>query len=204
MKKIICISLFLLSSMIIFAQNPYEDMGIDHNIQVTQILKQINSIPKTTTEVKAFLCPILIKNLGKCSFGPAGEDTYSWIDKLPISILLKAKVKETIDLQNENLTVSQFWNIIQSKEREASSLFAGEELRIYFEHLAVAKYSYKYWMPISKGGLNGISNIGAGGYATMSPWGHVFVCDCVGGLLGGAVGYIGVSVFNALDTFWVN
>lgn len=206
MKIIVFVSLFFLSGLIIFAQNPYEDMGILHNEKTTLILKQIKLVPTTTQGIKTLLDPILREHFGSTqnfTFYPGNNDINIWIDGLNISVLLKSKIKETIELSDRNLNVQQFWSEIVKKETAAPGIFAGVELQIYFEHLAVAKYSYKYWMPIAKGGMNGISNCSApnnpdGPVNT----GKVFVYDCVGGLLGGALGYIGASVFKVLDDWW--
>lgn len=206
MKSILFVCFFFMSSIFIFAQNPYEEMGILHNEKTTLILKQIKSVPTTTQGIKTLLDPILREHFGTTlnfAFYPGDMDINSWIDGLNISALLKVKVKETIDLCDRNLSVQQFWNEIVIKEKDAPRIFAGDELRIYYEHLAVAKYSYKYWMPVSKGGMNGISNCSAPGNQDGSVnMGKVFVYDCVGGIFGGALGYIGASVFKVMDDWW--
>jgi hypothetical protein len=189
--------------------NPYDSIGILHNQYLAIVLQNVTYVPNSVQDIKTMLQPILNRVCG-CTVDltnyPNNSDfnVNTWIDQMPISTLLKQKVKETIALGNQNLNVADFTSEINNLEATAPQFFSGNELRLYYEHLSVAKYSYKFWSPVSEGGINGSNYINySSNIDGPVNWKHVFVYDCVGGLFGGGAGYLGTSAVKILDD-WIS
>ena len=122
------------------------------------------------------------------------------MDELGVSSTLKGLTIEILNiLESSNLEHIQ--SEIKNREEKASTLgLSEEELRIYYAHLAVAKYSAAFWSPASMGGENGFKYLNGAENARIVEinWWKVAGCDIIGGFVGGCKGYIGASAISAI------
>lgn len=204
-------------------KNPMEHIGIRHNVDLKYILENLDEIParksiKPTIE-KVLSTKYSTDNLLKSVSSSLYEipdfpetieelDLYSWVDSYDVSVELKEKLKETLDILSQDYALNDLLTILSQKEVDAKNFFTGTELDTYYSHLSVAKNSAIFWRPESEGGLNGIQylNINNLKSAQAVNWWKVLGCDCVGGVMGsmaatpigGAVGYVGASAISTI------
>jgi hypothetical protein len=187
--------------------NPKENVGILHNEALKYVLENTTEIP-ISSKTKAFVEQTLNQKYPNTSLSsiPAFPnnfndlDLYVWIDNFNVSEDYKVEVKKTFDLFKNANNLNQILSSIEDREVQANSLFSGSELDLYYEHLAVAKHTAIFWSPEDQGGLDGIQYIATGNFKSTNAvnWWKVFGVDCVGGYMGGAVGYAGASAIAVI------
>ncbi len=205
--------------------NPYEHVGIDHNENLNAVMSKLTSIPKGNEDIKTEVAKLLKKNgigdnLKNSSIEEIKEqfpdfprfieelNIENWIESFPYSKKFKEEALITVEQLQSFSSVSELDKLIKERELNASALFEGEELRLMYEHLAVARYTVKYWSSVSTGGEGGFDNLvatsqklkgtaGLKGVNQINGW-KVLACDCIGGWMGGPFGYIGASAISAI------
>ena len=203
--------------------NPMEYIGIQHNEDLKYILENLDEIPARKL-IKPAIEKILsikykednqLKSVSLCfyeipDFPETIEelDLYSWIENFDVSEKLKEKLKETLDILSQGYKLEKLLSILSQKELEASTLFSGNELNVYYSHLSVAKSSATFWAPESEGGLNGIQYLNVNNLKSAQAvnWWKVLGSDCVGGVMGtmtatpfgGAIAYVGASAISTI------
>jgi len=149
-----------------------EVVGIAHNESLRFILPEVNNNFNNVIKVKEVVVPFLnspeVKEITKENVRIEKDDVpfpnvetiddldfESWMNDLEVSPKLKVLTTEILTiLQSNNL--NQIKSEIKAKEKNASSLgLSDDELKIYYAHLAVAKYSAEFWLPEFMGGENG-------------------------------------------------
>jgi hypothetical protein len=190
--------------------NPYDSVGQWHNDGVKYILQQMTYIPSGSNNIESYVDGIYgtwSEAVKPIAFGfPAMPNNfddftpYSWVDSLSYSKQFKNLVTSTLDLFQSSPGLQVILDSIAVREQRASSLLSGNELNMYYEHLAVAKYAATFWSPVDQGGLNGLQylNVRQQKSSLNINWWKVFGVDCVGGLIGGAGGYIGASTISVI------
>jgi len=191
--------------------NPKEEIGKMHNIQLQYVLENTNKIPNRS-EVRSHVEKVLSQHnslkstvsLSSLPDFPENLDDFdlnSWVDEMNISSTLKSEILITFQIFQNSSNLNEIIQQIETRELSASSIFNGSELDLFYEHLAVAKYSATFWSPEEQGGLNGIQYIDIANLkstkGSINGW-KVFGVDCVGGLMGGPVGYAGASLISAI------
>ncbi len=206
-------------------KNPHEHVGIEHNENLRIVLSNLTIIPQDAKEIKSEVFSILKNNgIGNHLKSASNYDEIDvqipdfpntlhelniedWINSLPYSDKLKSEALVTIELLKDFNSIEELSVILVEREKQASSLFAGEELRLYYEHLAVARYSAIFWSSSKIGGEDGLKSFSDlsiqldGGnrekLKSINGW-KVLAVDCIGGWMGGPVGYIGASAISAI------
>lgn len=180
--------------------NPKENVGLLHNEILEYTLSSITELP-SDGNYKSFVEGIISREYGPVSLSsipnfPENLDIYSWLNSFNISTELKNEIKKTFALFESEPTLVELIAEIEEREVLASTLFTGEELNRYYEHLAVAKHTAIFWYPVSQGGLNGIQYINISSLKSTQAidWWKVFGADCCGGIMTGTpIGYAGAS-----------
>lgn len=201
--------------------NPFEHVGKQHNdglrvvlqnygerpISVVDIQKKTEQIIRTNTEIEAIYSGTARVSETVLDFPEVNSidelDFNLWLTDMGISEDLKVAINETLVILETSTSLNEIISSIEQKEIEASSKFSDEQLDLYYSHLAVAKYSAMFWAPEKEGGENGIKYIAdseSGREAAIQEinWWKVLGCDCVGGLVGGAAGYLGASAISCI------
>lgn len=189
--------------------NPKEDVGVLHNEALKYVLENTTEIP-ISSETKSFVEQILNQKYDSVSLDSIPEipsnidslDLLTWLNEFNISTDLKSEIAKTFTLFESEPDLAYLISEIEAREVAADSLFEGEELNKYYEHLAVAKYTATFWYPESQGGLNGIQylNIGSLKSTQAVNWWKVLGVDVVGGVMGGMnpVTYAGASAIAVI------
>lgn len=199
-------------------ENPKEYIGRQHNEDLKFILENVNEKPQKN-DIKLYVENILKKRqpenlksavtLSSIPDFPENIDNLNlnlWLDEFDISTELKTEISKTFELFRTAQSLTEILNEIKLKELNASHLFQGVDLELYYEHLAVAKYTSIFWYPEEEGGMNGIQYLNFSNLKVASSlksakvvnWWKVLGVDCVGGLMGGAVGYAGASAISVI------
>lgn len=197
--------------------NPKEQIGKQHNEELKFILENVAEIP-SAGEVKSYVEKILrnkdaaLKSTVSLASIPDFPenidelDLNSWLNEFSISIELKNEITKTFELFQTAQSLNEILEEIKLKELNASNIFQGHDLELYYEHLAVAKHTSIFWYPLEQGGMNGIQYLNASGLKSASTlkstsavnWWKVLGVDCVGGMMGAAVGYAGASAISVI------
>jgi len=193
--------------------NPKEDIGKLHNEDLQYILTNVSEIPKKG-EVKPYVEKLLnqkynrgLKSIVSLESIPdfpeniEDLDLNTWLKEFNLSSALKLEISRTFELIQSEPDLNVLIAEIETRELEANNLFEGAELELYYEHLAVAKYTSIFWYPEKQGGLNGIQYLDIQNLKSSSNlksiqavnWWKVLGVDCIGGMMGGPVGYVGAS-----------
>ena len=125
----------------------------------------------------------------------------NWINQTTFSDDFKRLVNTTIDILQQNLDISSTFIELDSLLTQAESTLVKNEFTVFDDHIYVAKRSIEFWQSEVNGvilwKLNApyLKNL-----PTRGPinWGKVFCCDCVGGIVGGAAGYLGSSLISVI------
>ena len=182
--------------------NPYNYVGEWHNNGCQYILENIEYIPTGTENIYTYIEDIYeeweyaILPFVQPEFPEDIEDLdlYEWVDNLSGSVGFKVLLTNTLELLESMPGLEVITDSVVIWEEKASNSLSGSELDTYYEHLALAKYSAYFWSPECEGGLEGIKYLGLKKKSTMAiNWWKVFGADCIGGIAGGAVGYLAVS-----------
>lgn len=199
-------------------ENPKEEIGKLHNEQLKFVLENVDYVPENVS-VKQYVEGILYSN-ESYSLKSATSlesipdfpdnieelDLNEWLNEFDISEELKSEILNTFDLFQTAQDLTDILEGIKQKEISASEIFQGAELDLYYEHLAVAKYTSIFWYPESEGGLNGIQYLNSSQLKSASSlkstqqvnWWKVLGVDCVGGMMGGPGGYAGASAISVI------
>jgi len=187
--------------------NPKENVGILHNEALKYVLEKTTEIPPSK-ETKAFVEKILNEKYENTSLSsiPAFPGNFNdldlsvWIDNFEVSEDLKVEAKKTFDLFKNANNLNEILISIENREVEANTIFSGSELDLYYEHLAVARHTAIFWYPVDQGGLDGFQYLAAGSLKSTNAvnWWKVLGVDCIGGWMGGAVGYAGASLIAVI------
>jgi len=187
--------------------NPKEDVGVLHNEALKYVLENTTEIP-ISSETKSFVEQILNEKYQNTSLSsiPAFPDNfndldpYVWINQFNVSEAYKVEVKKTFDLFRNANNLNEILTSIEDREIQANTIFSGSDLDLYYEHLAVARHTAIFWSPEDQGGLNGIQYVAVGSFKSTKAinWWKVLGVDCVGGCMGGAVGYAGASAISVI------
>ena len=201
--------------------NPYEKVG--HNASVDYVMSNLKSIPNSSKSVKVEVSSLLLiykkqsdktKSLSIKSVSDQIPDVpeslnetsiHNWVNNMPYSDLFKSKVFETFEILKKFSTIEELDTKLKNKEKEAANFFEGQELRLYYEHLAVARYSVLYWSNVTMGGKGGFTKsfamsiklTGKPRTKAVDYW-KVFAVDCIGGVMGGPLGYAGASAIAVI------
>ncbi len=187
--------------------NPKENVGILHNEALKYVLENTTEIP-ISSETKAYVEQIPNQKYPNTSLSsiPAFPnnfndlDVYAWIDNFNVSEGYKVEVKKTFDLFKNANNLNEILSSIADREVQANSKSNASELDLYYEHLAVAKHTAIFLSPEDQGGLDGFQYIATGNFKSTNAvnWWKVLGVDCVGGCMGGAVGYAGASAIAVI------
>lgn len=237
MKKVYIRTALVLGIFIIFScenkstekvefTNPYEQVGIDHNTESKEIMASITSIPDNVDDVITMVASIIKENstdiqLKSSSIEDISSqlppfpnsindfDIENWVDELPYSENFKLEVLKTVESFKTFTSIDELTQDIKVREENLASKFVDEELRLLYEHLAVARHTVLFWSSEEYGGLDGYAfaverSISLRGNeitlksAAQVDLTKVFAIDCIGGFMGGAVGYAGASCISVI------
>ncbi|WP_299888119.1 hypothetical protein [uncultured Lacinutrix sp.] len=185
--------------------NPKEYIGIEHNEALIYVFENLHEKPKKDqikSVVENLLSSYYSNTVSLPNFPESFDNLnlYDWVDSADISNSLKTEVYNTFQILQTASSLEEIVTLINQKESIASSLFEGSELDLYYEHLAVTKYSANFWYPTFEGGLNGVSYIQFEDdipFQTIDWW-KVIAADCVGGFFGGLGGAAAASILNII------
>jgi hypothetical protein len=138
-------------------------------------------------------------------------DLNVWLSEFDMSESLKLEVAKVFELLESANNLNEILALIELKELEAVNLFQGNDLNLYYEHLAVAKHTSIFWSPEEEGGMDGIqylntTDLSATGKSNAKKlisarrvnWWKVLAVDCVGGMVGALAGYAGASAISVI------
>lgn len=196
--------------------NPKDEIGKMHNIQLQYVLENTKVIPdknKVISHVEEILSQHnTLKSTVSLSSIPGFPENFddldmnNWVNEFNISSNLKSEIFITFQIFQNASDLNDIIQQIEDRESNASSLFSGNELDLFYEHLAVAKYTATFWYPEEQGGINGIQYLNVSNLKSTSSlkstkavnWWKVLGVDCVGGMMGGPVGYAGASAIAVI------
>ncbi len=190
--------------------NPKEEIGKMHNTQLKYVLENTNKIPeksevrshveKILSQHSSFKTTVSLSSLPSFFENFENFDMNNWVNEFNISSDLKSEIFITFQILQNASDLKDIIRQIEERELNASNLFSGNELDLFYEHLAVAKYSATFWSPEEQGGMNGIQYINVTNLKSTHRvnWWKVLGCDCVGGLVANAAGYVGASAISVI------
>ena len=174
--------------------NPKEEIGKMHNIQLQYVLENTKVIPdknKAIARVEELLSQYdsfkLTVSLSSIPNLPENLDMDMWVNEFNITSNLKSEIFVTFQIFQNASDLNDIIQQIEEREVNASSIFSGNELDLFYEHLAVAKYTAIFWSPEEQGGMNGVQYLNVGNLKSTKEidWWKVFGVDCVGGIMSG-------------------
>jgi len=190
--------------------NPKNEIGKMHNIQLQYVLENTKTIPdknNVISHVEEILSQQnTLKSTVSLSSIPGFPENFddldmnNWVNEFDISSKLKSEILITFQIFQSASDLNDIIDQIEAREVNASKIFSGNELDLFYEHLAVAKYTATFWAPEEQGGMNGIQYINVSNLKSAQAvnWWKVLGVDCVGGMMGAAVGYAGASAIAVI------
>lgn len=166
--------------------------SLSSNVSITSIDQPIDIITDLT---QIDHLDYLVENFEELNFP-------NWISTFGIEGSLKSNILQTVEMFKSETDLKSLLNSIHQKELNASNIFQGSELELYYEHLAVARHSAIFWASAEDGGMNGLQHLVPEEEILVESrrinWWKVLGVDCVGGVMGGPKGYAGASLISVI------
>ena len=140
-------------------ENPKEEIGKLHNEQLKFVLKNVGHMPEDVSvkqyvegilnsdELKSLKSTVSLESIPDFPENIEDLDLNQWLSESEISVELKNEISKTFDLLQTAKSLPEILEGIEQKEIAASDKFQGAELDLFYEHLAVAKYTSIFWSP---------------------------------------------------------
>lgn len=127
-------------------------------------------------------------------------DLNSWVDQSSYSHDFKRLAKDTLNVFDRELGIVEAFQEFDRLLNQAKTTLTESEFYIYDDHIYVAKRSMEFWLSEVNSNRIWLINTPILENPSREPinWWKVFGCDCVGGLFGGAAGYIGASLISVI------
>jgi len=198
-------------------RNPFNHVGEDHNIGLAIILKNFDAIPgeqnsKMQRRMQEFILKnsefkLKFKNYNKVREIPYVLPISKLLEDLDVNELLAdsqispellGAVRKTLDVVKSNMdvgegkkSISLITSEIEKIEKDGIGKFKGDEYVKYYSHLAVAKYSARFWA------LDGDNRKFINKRWKINWWKVVWY-DIIGYMVAGPIGSIVCSALGAL------
>lgn len=175
-----------------FAQNPYDEIGKAHNVQIKYLLQNLKKYPlkgqQTTTIINILKGKYPSHYYDYASSVPEG-DVHTYLKKevsKTLSSTLNAQISSMESFLKTNPSVNAITTEVSAREKSIPKVSTEEKL-YYLLFLTGIKHSAKLWLPTSKGGEDASSDIlfarkKGGGIS----WWKVITADAVGIVHGAA------------------
>lgn len=182
-----------------------------HNESALFILNNVEKIPKDQTEAKSLVKDLNQKFLKKYNIpfkdyslpeypaDPNEIDLREWISKSSQSTSLKKLANKTIDIIDKEPKQTDFYNQLDDLLKESKEQLDENDFYKFQDHILVAKRSYQLWFSEIDGRKEWIGEVRKVKLPDpvvtsrrINGW-KVLGVNCIGGLVGGPVGYLGSS-----------
>lgn len=183
-----------------------------HNESALFILNNVEKIPKDQSEAKSIVkalnqkflkqydIPFKDYNLPEYPENPNEIDLRKWISESSQSSNLKKLVNKTVDIIDKEPKQKDFYDQLDNLLKESKDQLDENDLNKFEDHILVAKRSYQLWFSEIDGRKEWIGEVRKvelpdGPVVTerrINGW-KVLGANCIGGIVGGPVGYLGSS-----------
>ncbi len=189
-------------------------VGMEHNQGVKYVLQHLQELPEgdaIVEKIDELTGSFFIMTRGSYDgmrLPPIPEtieelDPYEWIKEAPVSYAVKQYEFSLLNLLSQDMAIEEFEQALELLERRAMLNLSGGDLEIFLSSASVARHSMRFWTPCELGGMGGleylhICGVDTGYDSRAINWWKVLGCDCLGGIFGGAGGYICASLISVV------